>query len=322
MTLLEVESLDMAYAGRRGQAPVQVLRNVSFKLAAGETLGIVGESGSGKSTLAAALVRLLAPGAKILAGSIRFEGEDLMRLSERAMRGIRGSRIATILQDPLNSLNPLMSIGNQVAEAPRIHGQVSKAAAWDRARALIGAVRIASPNERLREFPHQLSGGMRQRVAGAIALSCSPRLLIADEPTTALDPTVQAQYLQLLKDLQREHGFALILITHDLGVVGRVCDRVAVMYAGRLVEQGPTLATLREPRHPYTAALLASLPRLPALPGTLRTIQGQPPDPAHPPAGCPFHPRCPQAMARCSSDMPPNLQLTPDREAACWLNVP
>ncbi len=318
--LLQVDGLTVAYAGKRGKAMVTVLNDVSFALESGETLGIVGESGCGKSTLAAALTRLLAPGASILAGSIRFEEVDLVRLSESAMRPIRGKRIATILQDPLHSLNPLLSIGTQIAEAPIAHDHVSRAQAWDTARGLVAAVRIANPEARLREYPHQMSGGMRQRIAGAIALSCAPRLLIADEPTTALDPTVQVQYLQLLKDLQREHGFALILITHDLGVVARVCDRTAVMYAGRLIEQGPTARTLRAPLHPYTRALLASIPTMSSMAGQLATIPNQPPDPASLPTGCAFHPRCTEAFDRCRVAMPPLVKIGEQGECACWLN--
>ncbi|MCL4747340.1 MAG: ABC transporter ATP-binding protein [Burkholderiaceae bacterium] len=318
--LLQVEGLTVAYAGKRGKAMVTVLNGVSFSLDSGETLGIVGESGCGKSTLAAALTRLMAPGASILAGSVLFEGSDLVRLPESAMRPIRGKRIATILQDPLHSLNPLLSIGTQIAEAPIAHDGFSRAQAWDRARDLVAAVRIANPEARLREYPHQMSGGMRQRIAGAIALSCAPRLLIADEPTTALDPTVQVQYLQLLKDLQREHGFALILITHDLGVVARVCDRTAVMYAGRLVEQGPTAQTLREPLHPYTRALLGSIPTMSTVAGRLRTIPNQPPDPAKLPSGCAFHPRCSDVFERCRFEMPPLARIGEQRESACWLN--
>ena len=318
--LLQVDGLTVAYAGKRGKAMVTVLNGVSFSLDSGETLGIVGESGCGKSTLAAALTRLMAPGARILAGSVYFEGRDLVRLPESAMRPIRGKRIATILQDPLHSLNPLLSIGTQIAEAPIAHDGSTRAQAWERARGLIAAVRIANPEARLREYPHQMSGGMRQRIAGAIALSCAPRLLIADEPTTALDPTVQVQYLQLLKDLQREHGFALILITHDLGVVARVCDRTAVMYGGRLVEQGPTTQTLRTPLHPYTRALLASIPTMSTVAGRLRTIPNQPPDPANLPQGCAFHPRCGDAFERCRIAMPPLARIDEQRESACWLN--
>lgn len=319
--LLQVSGLIVGYAlnGDRGFA--RVLDGVHFSLAKGDSLGVVGESGSGKSTLAAALTRLPQTGLSILGGAIHFGGQDLLQLSESEMRQLRGKHIATILQDPLHSLNPLLTIGTQIAETPMVHEDLARPAAWQRARELLAGVRIPNPSSRVHEYPHQLSGGMRQRVAGAIALSCSPQLLIADEPTTALDPTVQVQYLQLLKDLQREHGFALILITHDLGVVERVCDRVAVMYAGRIVELGATKAVFEQPRHPYTQALLASLPSDKGRAGTLAVIPGQPPDPASPPGGCAFHPRCAKAMARCRVERPPEIYPLPQRMNACWLDV-
>ncbi len=317
--LLQVEDLEVSFALGRGRA--RVLDGVRFTLDAGATLGVVGESGSGKSTLAAALARLPQAGLAITGGRIVFEGQDLLRISEAQMRALRGQRIATILQDPLHSLNPLLRIGTQIAETPMVHERLPRAQAWQRARELLAAVRIANPEARVREYPHQLSGGMRQRVAGAIALACAPRLLIADEPTTALDPTVQVQYLQLLKDLQRTHGFALVLITHDLGIVARVCDRVAVMYAGRIVELGATAQVLRAAAHPYTQALMASLPTAAGVAGSLPAIPGQPPDPALPPGGCAFHPRCAQVMPRCRSERPPDVTVGPAHLSACWLNA-
>ncbi len=319
--LLQVSDLVVGYALGGGRGVARVLDGVNFSLAKGDSLGVVGESGSGKSTLAAALTRLPQSGLSILGGSIRFDGRDLLQLDESEMRKLRGERIATILQDPLHSLNPLLTIGLQIAETPMVHEGLPRQAAWQRARDLLAGVRIPNPQARVREYPHQLSGGMRQRVAGAIALSCSPQLLLADEPTTALDPTVQVQYLQLLKDLQREHGFALILITHDLGVVERVCDRVAVMYAGRIVELGATAEVFENPRHPYTQALLASLPSDKGRAGSLPVIAGQPPDPASPPGGCAFHPRCTKVMARCRIERPPQTHPLPGRMNACWLDV-
>jgi len=324
--LLEVEDLVVGYRlpAPRGAAArhARVLDGVTLELHAGRSLGVVGESGSGKSTLAAALARLPQSGLSILGGRIRFDGLSLLELSEPRMRALRGSKIATILQDPLHSLNPLLTVGTQIAETPMVHERISRMQAWARARDLLAAVRIANPAARVHEHPHQLSGGMRQRVAGAIALACAPRLLIADEPTTALDPTVQVQYLQLLQELQREHGFALILITHDLSVVARVCDQVAVMYGGRVVEAGPTAAVLREPAHPYTQALLASLPTATGVAGALPVIPGQPPEPSAPPGGCAFHPRCPRVMPRCRSERPPDTVPGPGRTSACWLGVP
>ena len=318
-SLLSVRDLGVAY----GNGRIPVLSGVSFQLGAGRTLGIVGESGCGKSTLAMALVQLLAGGARLTGGRIDFDGQELTALPEKALRRIRGKDIAMILQDPLSSLNPLLRIGTQVAEVPRRHLGMDGRSAWRRALELLTSVRLAEPEARLKEYPHQLSGGMRQRVAGAIALAAMPKLLIADEPTTALDPTVQIQYLKLLKELQREHGFALILITHDLGIVAHVCDEVAVMYAGRIVEHGPTAEIFSRPAHPYTQALLDSLPRPGARAGDLQVIGGQPPNPGRLPPGCAFNPRCPRSMDKCRVQVPVLAPL-PDTEstvqAACWLH--
>src|SRR2546423_5854149 len=260
--LLDVRGLTTHYVSARGTRVTRAVEDVSFTLRDGETLGIVGESGSGKSTLALSLLRLLPPAARHVAGTVRFEGEDLIAKPEGEMRRIRGKRIAMILQDPMASLNPLFTVGDQVAEPLRVHEGTSRRTAWSRARELLTAVKIPAPEARVREYPHQLSGGMRQRIVGAIAISCEPRLLIADEPTTSLDVTIQAQYLNLLRELQREHGLALIFITHNLGIVARMCDRVAVMYAGRLVEIGPVRNIFNAPLHPYTQAPVESIPRL------------------------------------------------------------
>jgi len=317
--LLEVNGLSTHYITARGTRVTRAVQDVSFALDAGETLGIVGESGSGKTTLALTLLRLLPPGARIVSGSIHFEGEDLVPKSEGEMRHIRGKRMAMILQDPMASLNPLFTIGDQVSEPIRIHEHTTRRSARDRARGLLAAVRIAAPAQRVREYPHQLSGGMRQRIVGAIAISCEPRLLIADEPTTSLDVTIQAQYLALLRELQQAHGLALIFITHNLGIVAKMCDAVAVMYAGRLVESGSVRQIFNAPAHPYTKALIESIPRLGDATARLTAIDGQPPDPSALPSGCAFHPRCPKAMERCRAEAPPAVTVAPGQIAACWL---
>ena len=319
--LLELRGLSTHYVSARGTRVVRAVDEVSLTLAAGSTLGIVGESGSGKSTLALTILRLLPPAAKIVSGEILFEGESLLTKSDGEMRRVRGKRIAMILQDPMASLNPLFTIGDQVAEPLRVHEGAGRRGAWSRARDLLKAVRIPAPEARVREYPHQMSGGMRQRIVGAIAISCAPRLLIADEPTTSLDLTIQAQYLNLLRDLQREHHLALIFITHNLGIVAKMCDQVAVMYAGRLVEWGPVTRIFDAPAHPYTRALLESIPRMGDGRDRLTAIEGQPPDLAAPPTGCAFHPRCPKAIAQCREESPPETVLGPRHTARCWLNV-
>ncbi len=319
--LLEVRNLTTEYRSARGTRVVRAVDGISFSLHAGETLGIVGESGSGKSTLALSILRILPPAAVIAGGEVRFEGEDLLVKSANDMRRIRGKRIAMILQDPMASLNPLFTVGDQVAEPLRVHEGASRRSAWTRARELLHSVRIAAPEQRVGEYPHQLSGGMRQRIVGAIAISCEPRLLIADEPTTSLDVTIQAQYLQLLRDLQRAHGLALIFITHNLGIVAKMCDRVAVMYAGRLVESGPVREIFTAAAHPYTRALLASIPRMAARRERLQAVDGQTPDLAALPAGCAFHPRCPQAIDRCRVEVPPDVAVAPRHTSRCWLSL-
>ncbi|HEV8226464.1 MAG TPA: ABC transporter ATP-binding protein, partial [Methylomirabilota bacterium] len=282
-------------------------------------LGIVGESGSGKSTLALTILRILPPAARIVQGQINFEGENLLDKSDSEMQHIRGKRIAMILQDPMASLNPLFSIGDQVAEPMRVHEHMGRGGAWTRAKELLGAVRISAPETRVREYPHQMSGGMRQRIVGAIAISCEPALLIADEPTTSLDLTIQAQYLSLLSDLQKRYHLALIFITHNLGIVAKMCDKVAVMYAGRMVESGPVRQIFNRPAHPYTEALLRSIPRLTDKRERLTAIEGQPPDMTSPPSGCAFHPRCPKAFERCQEQDPPSFDVAEDQRARCWL---
>ncbi len=320
--LLELDNLSTHYVSAQGTRVVRAVDEVSLRIHAGETLGIVGESGSGKSTLALTILRVLPPAAQIVSGRMMFEGEDLLKKSDEEMRQVRGRRIAMILQDPMASLNPLFTIGNQVAEPIRVHERAPRAAAWSRARELLKAVRIPSPETRVKQYPHEMSGGMRQRIVGAIAMSCEPRLLIADEPTTSLDLTIQAQYLKLLRDLQRAHGLALIFITHNLGIVAKMCDRLAVMYAGRVVEAGPVSRIFNAPAHPYTAALLSSIPRMSDDRQRLTAIDGQPPDLAKLPPGCAFAPRCPRAFDRCLQTAPPELALGDGRTARCWLATP
>ena len=320
--LLELVKVSTHYVSSRGARVVRAVDAVSLSVDAGETLGIVGESGSGKSTLALTIMRLLPPAAHIVSGQMLLDGEDLLQKSPAEMRHIRGKRIAMILQDPMASLNPLFTVGNQVAEPIRVHEDATRANAWRRARELLRAVRIPSPEERVLQYPHEMSGGMRQRIVGAIGISCEPQLLIADEPTTSLDLTIQAQYLHLLRELQRAHGLALIFITHNLGIVAKMCDTIAVMYAGRIIEYGPVRDIFRSPAHPYTQALLNSIPRLGDPGQRLAAIDGQPPDPANPPAGCAFAPRCMRALARCHIEAPPESIPGDGRTARCWLATP
>ena len=319
--VVEVRDLRTHLVTRWGT--VRAVDGVSFSIGEGETLGLVGESGSGKSMTCLSLIRLVPrPAARIAGGRVLLDGDDLLAKSEAEMERIRGRGIAMILQDPMSSLNPVFSVGMQVREPVALYHRLRGAPLTERAAALLAAVRIPSPRARLAAFPHQLSGGMRQRVVGAMAIAAPPRLLVADEPTTSLDLTVQAQYLSLLKDLQRQHGLAMIFVTHNLGIVARICDRVAVMYAGRIVEMGPARDLFRAPAHPYTRALVASVPRLGQRVERLTAIEGQPPDLAALPPGCAFAPRCPDAMDRCRADAPPDVPVGPDRTARCWLHVP
>lgn len=317
--LLEIDNLSTHYVSAQGKRVIRAVDDVSLHVNAGETVGIVGESGSGKTTLALSIVRVLPTAAKVVSGQVWFEGEDLIRKSSAEMQHVRGKRIAMILQDPMASLNPLFTIGNQVAEPIRVHEGADRRTAWRRARDLLKAVRIPSPEARVRQFPHEMSGGMRQRIVGAIGISCEPRLLIADEPTTSLDLTIQAQYLNLLRELQREHGLALIFITHNLGIVAKMCDRLVVMYAGRVVESGPVSHVFNTPAHPYTRALLNAIPRMSDSRQRLTAIEGQPPDLAALPRGCAFAARCPDAFDRCMKETPPAFNLGTGRTARCWL---
>src|SRR5215813_2899238 len=319
--LLELENLSTHYVSAQGTRVVRAVDEVSLRINAGETLGIVGESGSGKSTLALTILRILPAAARIVSGKMLFEGEDLLQKSDAEMRRVRGQRIAMILQDPMASLNPLFTIGDQVAEPIRVHEKAPRAAAWQRAKNLLKAVRIPSPEMRVTQYPHEMSGGMRQRIVGAIGISCEPRLLIADEPTTSLDLTIQAQYLNLLRDLQRQYHLALIFITHNLGIVAKMCDQLAVMYAGRVVESGPVSQIFNSPAHPYTEALLNTIPRMTDNAHRLTAIEGQPPDLAALPPGCAFAPRCPRAFDPCREAGPPEFRPSPGRTARCWLTA-
>jgi peptide/nickel transport system ATP-binding protein len=314
--LLEVRNLRTYFYTRRGV--VKAVDGATFSVRRGETLGIVGESGSGKSMTCLSILRLVPePGGRIVGGEIVFEGEDLIAKSAEEMRRLRGSRIAMILQDPMASLNPALTVGEQIAETLRLHRNLRGRALDERIVELLRQVRISDPERRVHAYPHQMSGGIRQRVAGAIAISCQPSLLIADEPTTSLDVTIQAQYLRLLKDIQRATNLALIFVTHDLGIVAKLCDRVAVMYAGRIVETGPTREIFNRPRHPYTIGLLSCLPTLRRGREPLTAIEGQPPDLAHVPSGCAFAPRCRLAEPRCGETRP-LLEITGvDHLVAC-----
>ena len=309
--LLSVRGLTTSFGG----APV--VDGVSFDLMPGEVLGIVGESGSGKSVAALSILRLLSPPGRIEAGTIRFEGEDLLAKSEAQMRRIRGDRISMIFQEPMTSLNPVFTIGDQIGETLREHQRLGRRESRRRAVELLGMVEIAAAERRLDDYPHQMSGGMRQRVMIAMALACQPRLLIADEPTTALDVTIQAQILDLLRELQRELAMAVILITHDLGVIAEFARRVIVFYAARAVERGPVGPVFRAPLHPYTEGLLRSVPRLDADDDRLQAIEGMVASPLDPPPGCRFHPRCRHARAPCAAIEPKLVALAPDHDAAC-----
>ena len=320
-TVLEVNNLQTVFFTNSGL--FRAVDNLSFNVRRGETLAIVGESGCGKSVSALSIMRLVPnPPGRIVGGEVRLEGLDLLALDEEQMRGIRGNRISMVFQEPMTSLNPVMRIGDQIAEAVRLHQPLSTKQAWAQAVEMLRLVRIPEPARRALEYPHQLSGGMRQRVMIAIALACNPKLLIADEPTTALDVTIQAQILKLILDLQKELGTGLILITHDLGVVAQTAQRVIVMYAGRKVEEADVDSLFAAPRHPYTRGLMASIPALP-LPGAkasarLAEIPGTVPSLVRLPPGCAFAPRCPLATERCRADYPPLEKFGGNHFAACW----
>jgi oligopeptide/dipeptide ABC transporter ATP-binding protein len=314
--LLTIEDLRVWFGTRTSD--VKAINGVDLEINAGEILGLVGESGSGKSVTARSIMRLVPmPPGKVVSGHVLFHGEDLLAIPEKEMEALRGSRISMIFQDPMTFLNPLYTAGDQVAEAIRRHQGLDRSAARDEVIGLFRQVGIPSPELRYNAYPHQLSGGLRQRVMIAMAISSRPELLIADEPTTALDVTIQAQILTLLRDLQQQYGMSILLITHDLGVIAEMCDRVAVMYAGRIVEQSPIENLFDRPEHPYTLGLLNAIPR-PELPGFApQPIEGAPPDMAHPPSGCAFHPRCPYREAICHEVLPPLRPVAAAHEAAC-----
>jgi peptide/nickel transport system ATP-binding protein len=315
--LLAVEGLRTVFKTGAGAFPA--VDGISFTVRAGKTLAIVGESGSGKSVTALSVMRLVpAPPGRTVAGTVRFEGDDLLTKSRAEIEDIRGARISMIFQEPMTSLNPVHRIGHQIAESLRRHKGLTGAEARERAIEMLRLVRIPSPEIRVDEFPHQLSGGMRQRVMIAMALACEPELLIADEPTTALDVTIQAQILDLMRSLQQRLGTAIILITHNLGVVAQAADDVAVMYAGKIVESGPVAAVFADAQHPYTLGLLASLPRLDEDAERLQTIPGTVPHPAQWPAGCRFSPRCAVAIEKCRTEAPPLATIAPGHDVACW----
>ena len=314
--LLEVKNLRVEFPTRRGT--LAAIDDISFDIAAGEVLGVVGESGAGKSLTGAAIIGLLEPPGRIAAGEIRLEGDRIDNLSQEALRRIRGRRIGAVFQDPLTSLNPLYTIGRQITETILAHLPISRQAARDRAVALLAEAGIPAPQRRLEHYPHQLSGGMRQRVVIALALCAEPKLIVADEPTTALDVSTQAQIIGLLKRLSREHGAAVMLITHDMGVIAETAHRVAVMYAGRIAEIGPVRAVLQAPSHPYTAGLMQSIPKVGATGRSLAQIDGTMPRLNAIPPGCAFHPRCPRRFERCDRERP-DLLPAQDKLAACWL---
>ena len=321
-TLLEVDGLKTYFFVRQGV--VKAVEDVSFSLAAGEKLAIVGESGCGKSMTALSILRLVPdPPGRIVAGSIKLNGQDLLKLSEAEMRKVRGNRISMIFQEPMTSLNPVISVGKQIAEAVILHQNVSKQEAADKAVEMLALVRIPEATRRAKEYPHQLSGGMRQRAMTAMALACNPQLLLADEPTTALDVTIQAQILDLILELQERLGTAVVLITHDLGVVAETAKRVIVMYGGRKVEEGSVEEIFEQPQHPYTEGLLAAVPHLSAMSGKARTgrlqeIPGMVPALVNLPKGCTFAPRCAYASDLCRAEYPPYEQKRPGHMAACW----
>ncbi|MEF2770360.1 MAG: ABC transporter ATP-binding protein [Acutalibacteraceae bacterium] len=316
--LLEIKDERLSFFTPAGE--VKALNGVSFSMEEGEVLGIVGESGSGKSVTAYSVMGLTAYPGKLIGGTINFNGHQIDKMSEKEMRKIRGNEVSIIFQDPMTSLNPVYTIGNQITEVICLHTGKSKKEAHDRAKELLELVGINEPAKRLKQYPHELSGGMRQRVMIAIALACEPKLLIADEPTTALDVTIQAQILELMQELRKKLGMSIIMITHDLGVVASMCERIAVMYAGHIVEYGTADEIFYEPKHEYTKGLIRSIPKLNVQETErLIPIEGQPVDLLNPPAGCPFAPRCANCMKICLREMPPKTELSDTHYSQCWL---
>ena len=316
--LIDIEDLRVSFFTPGGE--VQAVRGVSWNLNEGEALGIVGESGSGKSVSAYAIMRLLQSPGRVIGGTIRFNGTDMLSLSESEMRHIRGNDIAMIFQDPMTSLNPVYTVGDQLREPLKLHLNMKGKEATKRAEELLAMVGIPDPKRRLKQYPFEFSGGMRQRAMISMALACEPKLLIADEPTTALDVTIQAQILEIMKDLKQRCCMSIVLITHDLGIVSDICDKIIIMYSGEIMEYGPIETLFANPKHPYTIGLIRSLPKIDQKEGEpLTPIEGSPVDLMHPPAGCPFAPRCEHCMKVCLTEKPPYFELEPGHYSACWL---
>ena len=316
--ILDIKDERLSFFTPAGE--VKALNGVSFTMNQGDVLGVVGESGSGKSVTAYSIMGLTAYPGKLVGGKVWFNGHEIENMKEKDFRKIRGNEVSIIFQDPMTSLNPVYTIGNQIVEVIRLHTDKNKADAWARAKELLELVGINEPEKRLKQYPHELSGGMRQRVMIAIALACEPKLLIADEPTTALDVTIQAQILELMQDLRKKLGMSIIMITHDLGVVASMCEKIAVMYAGHIVEYGTTDEIFYNPQHEYTKGLINSIPKLNAEEKErLVPIEGQPVDLLNPPAGCPFAPRCKSCMKVCLNKMPPRTELSDTHYTYCWL---
>ena len=319
MAMLEVNDLRTSFFTPAGE--VKAVNGVSFNLDHGKVLGIVGESGSGKSVTAYSIMQILEKTGKIVGGSIKFNGQELVGIGEKGMKSIRGNKISIIFQDPMTSLNPTYTIGHQLMEAIMLHTPRNKKQAWDRAVEMLRLVNVNEPEKRMKQYPFEFSGGMRQRVMIAMALACEPDILIADEPTTALDVTIQAQILELMQSLQKELGMAIIMITHDLGVVAQMCDEVIVMYAGSICEQGSADEIFYNPKHEYTKGLMRSIPTVDSDGSRLQPISGTPIDLLNMPAGCPFAPRCDAAMKICMRERCQRMQINDMHQAACWMNV-
>ena len=319
MALLEVKDLHTSFFTDAGE--VRAVNGVSFTLERGKILGIVGESGSGKSVTAYSIMQILAAAGKIVSGSIKLDGQELVGAGEKVMKEVRGNRISIIFQDPMTSLNPTYTIGQQLMEAIHLHTDIDKQQSWDRAVEMLRLVNVNDPEKRMKQYPHELSGGMRQRVMIAMALACEPDILIADEPTTALDVTIQAGILELMKDIQSKIGMAIIMITHDLGVVAQLCDEVIVMYAGGICEQGTADEIFYNPCHEYTKGLLRSIPTADDSGGRLEPISGTPIDLLNMPKGCPFAPRCDNAMKICMREHCEKMTINENHSASCWMNV-
>ena len=319
MALLEVKELRTSFFTDAGE--VKAVDGISFQLDRGKVLGIVGESGSGKSVTAYSIMQILAPTGKIIGGSVKLDGQELVNAGEKVLRTVRGNKVSIIFQDPMTSLNPTYTVGHQLMEAILLHTKRNKQQARERALEMLRLVNINQPEKRLKQYPFELSGGMRQRVMIAMALACEPDILIADEPTTALDVTIQAQILDLMRDLQKQLGMAIIMITHDLGVVAQMCDEVVVMYAGSICEQGTADEIFYNPRHEYTKGLMRSIPTADTKGQRLQPITGTPIDLLNMPAGCPFAPRCESAMKVCLTQRPERMLINDDHMATCWMNI-